>query len=552
MPLITVAAGQPIRSTHCNQFSQWITGGRKDVALSLITTSPTDYTAVVTNEDTSAGLIAKFGWGATTAMTVNKTGVTMNVPLISSNPLAGLFTTAGQLVYGSGGTAAATLAIGTTNQALHVSASGLPFWAASPTSTLTAQGDLLGASAANTLARIPKGLTFQSLAMNAGATGQTYVSCAVATLSTQGDMVYASAANTLERIVKGSDGQVLTLASGVPGWAAASAGVPTQNLIPNGGQDIWGSTTSFGTGAFATAADTVTVPGWVSRREGGADTLTVAQETTIIDAAQGGRYATKIVKTGTAGLASHRVNLTPNLINELRGRSVTLQINARQGVASNVRASINDGSLTSSATSATTGAYVSYSVSKTISTTATSLWVGLELGVSANAADTVYVDNASLVVGATAVSYTPTPIAAVVPKAKFYNASSQSGTDGVVFALTVTSVAYNTGEFTVSSSSRVAVSIAGYYDIKAAGEFAADADGWRLISIRKNGTDYLVQHRSAIGSGSVPHPVSAAVTTFLLPTDYVEAVFQHNAGNALAVNNGAGGYENHISLELVP
>ena len=39
---------------------------------------------------------------------------------------------------------------------------------------------------------------------------------------TSGDIVYASATNTLAKLAKGTDGQVLTLASGVPSWAAAA------------------------------------------------------------------------------------------------------------------------------------------------------------------------------------------------------------------------------------------------------------------------------------------------------------------------------------------
>jgi hypothetical protein len=38
-----------------------------------------------------------------------------------------------------------------------------------------------------------------------------------------GDVLYATAADTLARLAKGSDGQVLTLASGVPSWAAAAS-----------------------------------------------------------------------------------------------------------------------------------------------------------------------------------------------------------------------------------------------------------------------------------------------------------------------------------------
>lgn len=47
-------------------------------------------------------------------------------------------------------------------------------------------------------------------------------------LTAAGDILYASGANTLARLAKGSDTNVLTLASGVPSWAApASSGALT-------------------------------------------------------------------------------------------------------------------------------------------------------------------------------------------------------------------------------------------------------------------------------------------------------------------------------------
>lgn len=39
-----------------------------------------------------------------------------------------------------------------------------------------------------------------------------------------GDILYASASNTLSKLAKGSDAEVLTLASGLPSWAASGAG----------------------------------------------------------------------------------------------------------------------------------------------------------------------------------------------------------------------------------------------------------------------------------------------------------------------------------------
>lgn len=46
-----------------------------------------------------------------------------------------------------------------------------------------------------------------------------------------GDVLYASAANTLSNLAKGSDGQVLTLASGVPAWATPSSRIARNRIV---------------------------------------------------------------------------------------------------------------------------------------------------------------------------------------------------------------------------------------------------------------------------------------------------------------------------------
>jgi hypothetical protein len=43
-------------------------------------------------------------------------------------------------------------------------------------------------------------------------------------MTATGDILYASGANTLAKLAKGSDTEVLTLASGVPSWAAPTVG----------------------------------------------------------------------------------------------------------------------------------------------------------------------------------------------------------------------------------------------------------------------------------------------------------------------------------------
>ena len=62
------------------------------------------------------------------------------------------------------------------------------------------------------------------LPLTSGVTGTLPIANGGTNITTyaSGDILYASATNTLSKLAKGTDGQVLTLASGVPSWAAAA------------------------------------------------------------------------------------------------------------------------------------------------------------------------------------------------------------------------------------------------------------------------------------------------------------------------------------------
>ena len=80
-------------------------------------------------------------------------------------------------------------------------------------------------------------LSWATLGATVGGTAQT--------AWTTGDVLYASASDTLARLAIGSASQVLTVSGGVPAWAAASAGAVTR---------IGGNTTEATTTATATAS----------------------------------------------------------------------------------------------------------------------------------------------------------------------------------------------------------------------------------------------------------------------------------------------------------
>lgn len=75
-----------------------------------------------------------------------------------------------------------------------------------------------------------------------GTLGATSGGTSFSTYAT-GDVIYASAANTLAKLTAGADGEVLTLAAGVPSWLASTGGI--------------GGTIAANQVAFGTAPDTI-------------------------------------------------------------------------------------------------------------------------------------------------------------------------------------------------------------------------------------------------------------------------------------------------------
>jgi hypothetical protein len=167
-------------------------------------------------------------WAANTGgVTSFQTSLSGLTPSTSST---GAITLAGTLGLGSGGTGFTTYAtgdliyasatntlskrgIGSNGQVLTV-VGGIPTWAASTGGVTSFQTSLSGltpntsSTGAITLAG--------TLGATSGGTGaSTYVT---------GDVLYASATNTLSKLAAGTNGYVLTLAAGVPSWAVATSG----------------------------------------------------------------------------------------------------------------------------------------------------------------------------------------------------------------------------------------------------------------------------------------------------------------------------------------
>lgn len=164
--------------------------------------------------------------------------------------------TTGDILYASASNVLSKLAAGTNTFVLTMAA-GIPSWAApaaggvssvtgttnritvSPTTGATVvdiAATYVGQTSITTLGTIATG-TWQGTAVDAthGGTAQT--------TWTTGDLLYASASNTLSKLPIGSSTQVLTVSGGIPAWAAASGGTlpwtnvtgTTQAMSPDNG-----------------------------------------------------------------------------------------------------------------------------------------------------------------------------------------------------------------------------------------------------------------------------------------------------------------------------
>ena len=113
---------------------------------------------------------------------------------------------------------------------------------------------------------------------------------------TTGDILYASATNTLSKLGIGSTGQVLTVASGVPSWAAASGG----SSVPTGGgtDAVFYNNNNVVTTNYTIPSSIVTGTGSIS-----GTTLTLTA---------GGPYIVGMLITGTGVTAGTYISVVSN------------------------------------------------------------------------------------------------------------------------------------------------------------------------------------------------------------------------------------------------
>ena len=136
-------------------------------------------------------------------------------------------TTTGDLIIGNGTNSATRLPIGTNGYVL-TSNGTTASWQASTGGVTSFQTSLSGLTpSSSTTGAVTLAGTLGEIS---GGTGQTSY--------TTGDILYASASNTLSKLTAGTNGYVLTMSSGVPVWAASTGGVTSfsagsTGLTPN-------------------------------------------------------------------------------------------------------------------------------------------------------------------------------------------------------------------------------------------------------------------------------------------------------------------------------
>jgi hypothetical protein len=217
--------------------------GWKTVPTTAGGTGLTSYTAGDTLYYASGTVLSKLAIGSSkTIMTSSGSAPQWSASLDTTQGGTGVTSyTAGDLIYYASGTAFIKLGIGSAYQQLGVNAGGTaPAWQASATSVLTTQGDLLYASAANTLARLAKNTTASRYLSNGGTSNNPawsqvdLTNGVTGTLPTgnggigqssytAGDLLYYASGTALSKLAIGANNTVLSSNGSAPQWATSLA-----------------------------------------------------------------------------------------------------------------------------------------------------------------------------------------------------------------------------------------------------------------------------------------------------------------------------------------
>jgi hypothetical protein len=297
-----VAAGQPIRATHSNQYARWLLAATKKET-SLESTHASEYALTVTSGATGnilklvAGtvVVAAFaaasvsftapasaltGFGVAGGLSVNggfqlahsATGTTPASGWSALYPItngtwerrtatnatftmldSSLTATTGTLIVGNGANSATGVPIGTAFQNVQANAGATSVtYAASLQSLAVTAGDVFAATALNAVTRVAMGTGRFNLQANAGATGVTYAASMQSLAVTAGDVFAANAVNVATRVAAGG-GTTFLRGGTAPAFSALTAADFAAGIITTAALGVT-SVSQVGSAAGATSA----------------------------------------------------------------------------------------------------------------------------------------------------------------------------------------------------------------------------------------------------------------------------------------------------------
>lgn len=142
--------------------------------------------------------------------------------------------------------------------------------------------------------------------------------------------------------------------------------------------------------------------------------------------------------------------------------------------------------------------------------------------------------------------------AAAQPRCSAYADAAQSVNDSTDTYLTLNQEDYDVGTMhdLVTNNTRVTVPVGGggLYLIRGGTSFAADADGYRELFLRKNGTTKMTAVRYPSAGGAVTTGVEISQVLVLAAGDYLELGVAHTAGAALDVGSATRAASSHLQL----